>query len=614
MNFNELSDEELDAIIASGELPSEVAPVAPQAKQVPENWRPLSRPHAAPEAPRPDMTMGMSTPHLMAAGAGGELDAILQGIKEKGQLAFAPEGKAGEDLIARINADRAERARINEMLYSNPAAVAGQLGARVIPAMAAPARLPAQVALEGALDFAKPGGQKVSGIGSELAGSALHGAIGAGTAYGIGKAINTLGRAAGAKAGRMTPKGEEAMKTSGAAERLGLPPTTIGQLAPQGAVGQVERNLPGYGARVVEQARALERATGGERVPGIFDKGAAYMQELTDAARNRLAMGAGKYKSVDVHVAEKGLAGYQPKYTANMITNTGNPGYPRAQELLEKYGWDISPVVGMRPKQFSDTQLPLSTYHEMRVATNRSLAKVNRMLDGPMPTAEDRLAKKYLSDLKTALDSDAERWAKQNAGNAEAMELYKDATKYYREVVAPTILDNPLASKLLSKTRGFATGDEALRASLSTAGKPRVDLLRPTMSQRGEDITQVLRNLPDVTEAAISGKLPESATFDPLRLAAAATGHPIGAAEALLSRVPGLSALSASPLAKRLYFAENILEGSRPNLNRVGQAPLRDLLPRELPRQGTLPRAVWGVAQYPQEKVESKVKRVVGMK
>lgn len=606
MDLSNYTDEELDALIeGKGEEPTHT---------VPENWRPLSRPHASAAAPRPDTTMGMSTPQLIAAGAGGELNAILQGIKEKGQLVFAPEGKAGEDLIARINADRAERARIDEMLYSNPAAVAGQLGARVIPAIAAPARLPAQVALEGALDFAKPGGKKVSGIGSELAGSALHGAVGAGTAYGVGKALNALGRAAGAKSGRMTPHGEEAMKTSGAAERLGLPPTTIGQLAPQGAVGQVERNLPGYGARVMEQARALERATGGEKVPGIFDKGEAYARELTDAARNRLAMGADKYKEVDTYVAEKGLAGYQPKYTANMITNTGNPGYPRAQELLEKYGWDISPVAGTRPKQLSTTELPLSTYHEMRVATNRSLAKVNRMLDGPMPTAEDRLAKKYLSDLKTALDNDAERWAKQNAGNAEAMELYKDATQYYRDVVAPTVLDNPLASKLLSKTRGFATGEEALRSSLSTTGRPRVDLLRPTMSQRGEDITQVLRNLPDVTEAAISGNLPASASFDPLRLAYAASGHPIGAAEALLSRVPGLSELSASPLAKRLYFAENVLEGASPARSTVGQTPLQALLSRELPRQGALPRAAWGAAQYPQEKIESKTKRGVGTK
>jgi hypothetical protein len=606
--------DENDQFVGGPESPAVSAPPPRPAGTNPTTGKPLTMADVktAMFGNKPDYSMGMNPAQLALAGAGGEFNEIGQGLMEKLQLLGKPKGDAGQALIDKINTDRAERAKINEMLYSNPSAVIGRIGASVIPAIAAPARLGAQVALTGATEFAKPGGDAVSGLGSELAGSTLRGATGAGATWGIGKLVNALGRSIGAARQQYTPEGVEAMKTSEAAQRLGLPPPTIGQLDPTSALGQVERNIPGYGARVVNQARALEKATGAESVPGVFDKGATYAKELADAARNRLDLGAQKYKAVDDFVEANGLSGYNPKYTANIITNVKNSGYPRAQELLDKYGWDISPVAGASASDLKSTELPMTTYHEMRVATNRALNKVNRMLDGPVPTAEDRAAKKYLSNLKTALDSDASDWAAKNKGNEDAMNLYKQATEYYRDVVAPTVLENPLASKLLSRTRGFPTGEEALRASLSTTGRPRADLLRPTMSQTGEDITQVLRNLPDVTESAMSGSVPSSPEWNPLRLAGTAMGHPIGAMEALLSHVPGLSEISSSPLAKKLYFSRNALEGAAPEAAQVARTGLQDIQARQLPSQGLLPRAAWGAAKVPQSDAQDLIDRILG--
>lgn len=593
MELTNLSDAELDAIIASGEAPKPAGTMTEaQFNTAPKHqYNGPAEYGGTGEKKLPkveDTSLGMSGLDLALAGAGKQFSDVGTGLKEKFMLLGKPKGKAGDDLIAKLQADRAEKAKIDEMLMSNPSAVLGGLGANVATAAALPSRLPVQIGAEMLMSGAKPGGDNVSGFGSEMAGSSLNAAISGGAMYGTGKALQGLGKLGGAARGDLTETGAEAMKTDAAARRLGLPTPSIGQLAPASGLGQVERNTPGYGQTVLEQGRALAKQTGAEKVPGVFDKGASYADELKAAIQNRRDLGTQKYAAVDDFVNANNLTGYQPKYTANMITNTGAKGYERGAELLEKYGWDIAPAAGLKASQFGDVTVPLTTYHQMRVATNQALNKVNRMLDGPMPTAEDRLAKKYLSDLKSALDNDAERWAKMNSGNEEAMGLYKSATQYYRDVVAPTILENPLAAKLSSRSRGFPTGEEAMRASLSSAGIPRTDLLRPTMSHRGEDITQVMRNLPEVAEAAMTGKAPTGRPWSPLQLAGAAAGHPVAAAETVLSHLPGLSEVSKSQLAKRLYFAKNALEGTGAG------------------------RAAYGAAQYPQQAAEDTLRRLIG--
>ena len=215
-DFSKLSDEELDAIIsgkspATAETPDPLKMALAGAKD-----------RIASEKAAPDNTQGMSDWDLALAGIGGEMNAIGQGLKEKAQIAFRPEGVAGEQTLKDVAARRAERKAVDEKLYSNPAAQAGKFAATAIPAIATPARLPAQMALEGVQSFAKAGSEKPEGLYGELAGSAAHAGLGAATVGALGKGQQLLGKTLGAGLGRMTPEGEAALHVKDAALRLGL--------------------------------------------------------------------------------------------------------------------------------------------------------------------------------------------------------------------------------------------------------------------------------------------------------------------------------------------------------------------------------------------------------
>lgn len=621
-DYSKMSDEELDAII-SGTVPAEtVNPVLAPALAAAKERSAIEQ-----QTPTSDTSYGMSPLQLGLAGAGSDINELYQGLKEKGQMAFAPEGKAGAELLAKIQADRAERAAINKQLMANPEAQAGRFASQAITAAAAPARIPAQIALEGALAFAKPGSEKPSSIGGELLNSVLQGGVGAGTAGIIGKGVQGLGKIGGTIAGKLTPEGEVAMRTKGAAQRLGLPPTSLGQLYPTSPMASVEKALPGYGERVVSQAKELRNVLDRPlQLPEgeVSDVGRAYVDELAAAAQQRIAQGAEKYKAVDEYIAANNLGGFKPMYTARAITNTNNPGYEVATELLGRYGFDAAATKGAKASDLGKADLSFDNFHTMRTAANKALNTLNRGIDtaermGTSIPAENRAARKYLQDFKTALDSDAESWAARHAENKDALNLYKNATKYYRDVVAPTVLENPVARKAMSQARGFKTGQEGLSASTSNAGIPMVDRLYPTMTPRGQDMTDVLRNLPDVRSTALSRDMQVPETRGGLsQVLRTITGHPLTVVETVASRIPGLKGLSESNLASRLYGAQNVLEAAPPTsvppLLALQQKGIPGLRNRLAPSQGILPRAAYGIAQYPQGALNERARRLLATK
>lgn len=606
--YDEMSDAELDAIIAGQKPIGEAAPG--------QGFEALAERNAAVKAkeaqlrPVEDNSQGMSGWQLALAGAGADLNEMGQGIKEKAQLAFG----ADDTTAANINAERGERKRINEALFSNPEAQAGRFGSQAAMFAAAPARLLAQMALQGSMDFMRPGTEKASGIGKELIGSTMRGGIGAGAMGLIGKGVQGLGKVVGAGLNRMTPEGEIALATKAAAERLGLPATSLGQLYQHSSLGTLERTAPGMGhsERVGGQADALRTAldrplhTPEGAVPNV---GGAYVEEIAQAAKNRLALGSEKYDLVDKAVVDNGLQPLSLMYTARVATNTKNPGYDKAADLLSDYGFDIRLMQGFPASHFANQPATFAQMHQTRIATNKALNRINQDIarGGPSDTTEARQAQKYLRDMKTALDNDAERWGTQNKGNEDALSLYKDATQYYKDVVAPTVLDNRIARKALSPYRGFETGRQGLAAATSEAGIPLVQRLEPTMSPSGMDMTQVLRNLPDVRKVVLSQDATVPQQSGALSQAAkAALGHPLTVAEAVATRLPGLRQLSESNLAARLYGAENAFEG-------VAPAGLRgSLRERFAPRQGVLPRVAYAGAQYPQDEADRKVRQLLG--
>lgn len=624
-DYSQMTDEELDAIINGLDTQDEEQGFGQDQVLVPAIAAAQER--TAAEATRPDYTQGMSPLELGLAGIGSDINELYQGIKEKGQLAFAPPGKAGADTVARIQADRAERNRINEQLMSNPEAIAGQFAGSAITAAAAPARVPAQIALEASKAFLAPGSEKPTSLAGELMGSLARSGVAAGTAGVAGKALGALGRTGGATLGKFTPEGEVAMRTKAAAQRLGLPSTSLGQLYPSSSTASIEKALPGYGERVIDQAKALREALDKPiRVPegDIPNVGAAYVDELANATSARMAQGTDKYKLVDQYVAANNLGSLMPSSSSRVIASQGDPGYEVGSSLLERYGYDLSNTRGVPSKQLATIPLTFEEFHKARVATNKALNTLDRGMAtaekmGASIPAENRAAKNYLTQLKNSLDRDAETWAQKHSGNREALELYKDATQYYRDVVAPTVLDNPIARKATSKSRGFKSGQEGLSAVTSSAGIPMVDRLYPTMTRRGQDMTDVLRNLSDVRATALSKDLQAPETRQGvLQVLRAATGHPVTAVETVTSRVPGMRGLSESNLAARLMGARDVLSGNKPTrispLQAFQQKGVGGLRDRLAPRQGMIPRTAYGLAQYPQGHLNQKADELFGIR
>jgi len=595
-DYSKLSDEELDNLIAGrvnapagqGTKAATTARAAVQEKSARVEGGPPIAEQIEPSAVKRGL-----------AGMGGAMLEPVMGLAEKAQLAFPGEGAEGAANIKRVADERAQRRMYQRQLEETPAGQAGAFAGEVLPYVAAPARIPAQMAAAGGLGFLRGGPDRPTGIGSELMTSGARGGLEAATTGVLMKGAQLAGRGANAALGRFSDEGADALRTNAAAERLGLPSPTVGQLMPRSAMGKIESVLPGRDELIEGQAKALGSKMSKDIVTpegNIADVGGVYLDEMKNAVQKRYQLAGEKYKAVDELVDSQGLGNLFPVYTARSVTATNSPGYTTASELLGRYGFDAAGMQGMKAADLGKLPLRFEDYHTMRVATNKALGALDRgignaeRMGNAVPT-ENKAARKWLSDLKTALDSDAENWATRHAANAEAVGAYKDATAYYRDVVAPTILDNPLARKVASTRSGYPSGDAALRAATSTSGIPMVERLRPTMTPQGEDMTTVLRNLPEVAETLLSktGTAPERQGA--LGRAVRATlSHPLAAAETAIGHVPGLESLSRSMLMKRLAASRDPLD------------------------QAMLGRMMAGGAQYPQGGLEQRAERVFGLR
>ena len=160
---------------------------------------------------------------------------------------------------------------------------------------------------------------------------------------------------------------------------------------------------------------------------------------------------------------------------------------------------------------------------------------------------------------------------------------------------------------------------EGLQSATNISNIPLVDLLQPTMSRRGADMTDVLRNLGDVRSTALAKDMKAPNTGDGVgQVIRAAWGQPVAAVETAISRLPGLRSLSESNLAAKLYGAENLVEGALPThqpvLSALQSGGLGGLRARLVPKQGVLPRSSYGLVQYPQEALDDRVRKLGSVK
>ena len=559
-DYSTLSDEELDKIIAGAEQPGKGL----QAIQARGAKALATLPKATAEEIEPSAWgRGM-------AALGGALQEPVLGGMEKLRIMFPGRGAAGEEEPKRIGAERAARRATLRELEETPAGMLGATLGKGLPY--ALAQSPGAVGTAGALTgFLGGGPDRPSGPFSELGASGVQAGIEGLSGWLPAKALQAAGKAVGATTGQLTKEGIRAKEIEEAAQRLGVPRPTFGQTYPNSWVSAFEKADSSHAKLVNEQAEALYNVMKKDTPYGVPDVGGAYLDQLKQAVKNRYDLGAKMYQNVDDIVSSQGLGTLRPTYTANVLKNTGNPGYQTAVEELSKYGFEAGNMLGTTAAQLRQIPLSFADYNTARVATNKAWGNLNRAIDnaqfsGNAPSTELKAARKYLGDLRDALDSDAERWATQNAGNKEAVDAFKNANKYWKEQVVPTVVENPFARKVASQRRGFPTGERATSLSLSSANIPLVDRLLPTMSGPGEDMTVLLRNLPEVRATALTDEAAQTPRGTLHALAQAAEGRrDIGVLEKLASNIPVLSpavrgTVNLRPI-RRFAGAEDVLTG-----------------------------------------------------
>jgi hypothetical protein len=602
INYEELSDEDLDRMIAGDVVPPPKAPggfnTAPtQARNEATRRKGIS----IAEEIEPSWVK------RALAGFGGTLQEPFVSGAEKFQLAFPGQGEAGQQRIAEIGNERAQRRGALRQLRETPAGQVGSFGAEVIPYAIAPATIPAQMATAGGLGFLRGGPDRPRGIGQELATSALEGGIDAATTGLSLKGLDYVGRGLNAARGKFTPAGQRLLDTDTAAQRAGLTGElrpTIGQLDASSPIGNMERNMASYPGRVQRQAEKLKESLDATRqvpVPGggmaeQVVPGGNLSQELKASIGERYKQARDMYQAVDDLALQKGVGNVTPIYSVPQLLSMqkkavgGDEAAELAVNLVNNYDDKALTWIGdalqkgASQKDIKAAGIPMTTYHDMRVAVNKAIGSLDRVQPANKTAAQSR-AQQLLQDLRSGLDNEVERWASTNSGTREVVDQYKRAKQFYSDVVAPAVVQNPFARKVGSRNRPFNSAEELYGAIHNPRNQELIERLEPTMSGDTRAMMATLKDLPEVAQTLATRQAPQMRGTGPLSLAMAAAAHP-GAAASL---APGVSQLSRTGMAKRLYAAE---------------PPLR----------GPLGRALAPAAQYPQEDLENAARRILDLR
>lgn len=585
IDYSTLTEEQLDALISGqkAEVAAASEPAAPG-----QGAAQLARRNAAAAelarmqegAPPIAEQIEPSAWKRALAGMGGAMLDPLAGAAEKIRMAFPGEGETGKQTFADVGAERTARRGALSQLRETPAGQAGAFVGEVAPYMAAPASIPAQMGMAGGIGFMRGGADKPSGIGSELMTSGLNAAVESGTTGAVMKGLQLAGKGVNAARGRYSNEGQKLMDLDAAAQRVGLTGELrpgIGQLDPNSPAGIMERNMPSYSKRVEQQAAKIaEELTSQRQTPGVKPgstvtqdiPGGKLTDELTQAINTRMTQGADKYKAVDDLAAANGVGNITPIYSVPQLSRLqknaakGDEASLLAVNMVGDYdqyalSWLGNQLAsGATQAQIKAAGIPVSEYHMTRVAVNKALNNLQRV-NPANKTGTQMQAQRMLTDLRDGLDNEAEAWAKQNAGQREVIDAYNSAKQFYRETVAPAILDNPFARKVTSRRTPFKTAEELYGAMQAPGNQELIDRLVPTMGPIGRDIETTLRGLPDVGRTLARREAPPATSRGGLEaLARTGLGHPM---TALAEMAPGLGWVGRTTPAKRLYAAQDPL-------------------------------------------------------
>lgn len=583
MDFTKMSDDELRDYISQ--------PAISAGQQLQQ---------AVPSTPV-DTTMGMSGPELALAGMGKRAMQIPRGLKELAIGAFgSPETQA------QYNKEKAEQQKIDKQLMQNWEAQAGGGALDVATAALLPARLGPQVAAAALGAGVSPTQGPISGM--ELPTRVAQGATAGAPAYGAGKALGLLGKLSGAATGRYTPEGVEALRLNEAAKRLGMN-RSVSDLDPSSTLAGFERNLPGYARTVEDQVAAFNKAAQQTKdIPSSTGKsftertlpGENLRESIAQAGQNLQQAGTQLWNDLDSYIVQNNIAPvtaknthlrgaevlvkYSPTKKGQLVVEK-NPIYQRIDEMDPEAA---QMLVQMMADPKNHPNVPFSDLHKVQAAVGKALARAEKDAAAPGASTIDRQAKRELKNLYGSMMSDVDAWGTKVP---EAQKLYEDARTFWRDAVVPGVITNKVYNKAARGSYGMNPRGYSEPSQLysDVVKNPRaVEELYPYMSQKGQDLTDTLQTMPDVSRALITNTPhPAAPGMGTLTTTAGMlVGSPLQLVKGAMSHMPVLQNIAGSEAAKKAYFARDVLEGTP-----VGQA-------------------AWGLSEIPQQKVEGGLKRL----
>ena len=611
IDYSQLTEEDLDRIIAGGELPSAGEPAPGQGLAAVQNRNKAAEALVASKVnPETDNTYGWPWYALAGAGVGKFADDLASGVSELGTMATLPTDPAAkEKIINQLNTERRDRERVGRELLSTTGGMAGNLGAEALVAAVAPARLPAQVATQGAMGFLRAPHRDTKGLTGELVNRAAGALEGAGTAAAVGVPVVGFGKLAGAMAKEFGPRGQQAMDLEGAAKRVGVP-SSLRDLDPSSEIAGFEGALPGRAKFVESQEEAFRNAakaskavpssTGRSTTDRVLE-GEKVREAVTQSSDALRQQGSLKWNELDSYInqnqvapvipqrsydqAQRILNQYTPTNKAGALDVGNNPILARI-DYYDPQAAQTLAQMAQAPKTAVQYGAPFSNLHEIQSAVGKALGKARKDASAPGAGHDTRQAVRELETMYASISNDVDNWLATTAkksGNTELTELANGAKDFWRDVVVPGTSGRLVAKSKKGPWRQNpqAYAEPSQFYSDLAKSKTQIEELMGYMTPEQQDLVRVFNEFPDLQSVLRSGTPHPAASGAGMltNVGGMMLGSPLQLVKGVMAHTPIVKDVMSHPASKQLYFAKNLAENSP--LGRVGygvaQRPRRDI-------------------------------------
>ena len=490
--------------------------------------------------------------------------------------------RANDSELEALNAERAKREEYDKRLMNNWPAQMGNFGGKALSSLIAPARLVPQVLLAATDSALSPSKGPIRGTSSALLTRLVQGAEGGASALLPGAALHGAGKLLGTATGRFTPEGVKAIALNDAANRIGVK-RNVGSLDQSSGLNAFESSLPGYARTVEEQVKAFSDAARRDvAIPSSTGKstttraleGEAVRTALVDSGKNLQDQGKALWNDLDDYIVQNNIAPVSPSLSGTRVTDISNKytpikkGIPRPEKnpILQRVGeYDeeaskmLTWMAGQNPKNYA---IPFSHLHQIQSAVGKALARAERDASAAGASMMDRNSRTELKNLYGSLMTDVDKWGTKNP---DAQKMFDEARGFWRDRVVPGVINNKLYSKASKGTYGMNPRgySEAKNLYSDVVGNPTaLSNLTDYMDPMGRDLVDTLTTMPDVSRAlSTNTPHPQAPGMGTLtQMAGMLVGSPLQFGKAAVSHMPGFHPALQSNLAKKAYFARDLMK------------------------------------------------------